>query len=74
MRSGTWATTSASTQARVSAFYASNVEVYLNRQQTAAFCGNLAALPSDSRTWFIGSKGIRALRSKLKACAAGRVR
>jgi hypothetical protein len=55
---------------RVSAFYASNVEVYLNRQQTAAFCGNLATLPYDARTWFIGSKGMRSLASKLEACLA----
>lgn len=55
----------------VSAFYGSNVEVYLNRQQTAAFCGSLAALPYDSRTWFIGSKGMRAFPSKLKTCSPG---
>jgi hypothetical protein len=53
----------------VSAFYGSNVEVYLNRRQTAAFCINLAALPYTSWTWFIGSKGMRPLRSKLKNCA-----
>jgi hypothetical protein len=53
----------------VSAFYGSNVEVYLNRRQTVAFCGNLAALPYTSWTWFIGSKGMRPLRSKLKTCA-----
>ena len=58
----------------VSAFYASNVEVYLTRQQTAAFCGSLAALPYDSRTWFIGSKGMRPLPSKLETCSPGRVR
>jgi hypothetical protein len=55
----------------VSAFYASNVETYLNRQQSAAFCGSLAALPYDSRTWFIGSRGMRALPSKLKTCSPG---
>jgi hypothetical protein len=55
---------------RLSAFYASNVEVYLNRQQTAAFCGSLATLPYDSRTWFIGSKGMRRFASKLEACLA----
>ena len=53
------------------AFYGSNVEVYLNRQQTAAFCGNLATLPYDSRTWFIGSKGMQRLSSKLKFCPGG---
>jgi hypothetical protein len=57
--------------ARVSAFYASNVEVYLSRQQTAAFCGNLATLPYDSRTRFIGSKGMRAFPSKLETCLPG---
>jgi hypothetical protein len=55
----------------VSAFYASNVEVYLTRQQSAAFCVNLAALPYDARTWFIGSKGMRALPSKLDSCSPG---
>jgi hypothetical protein len=55
----------------VSAFYASNVEVYLTRQQSAAFCGSLAALPYDSRTWFIGSKGMRVLTSKLDTCSPG---
>ena len=53
---------------KVSAFYASNVEVYLNRQQLAAFCGNLSSLPHDSRSWFIGSNGRRLLLSKLNAC------
>jgi hypothetical protein len=54
--------------ARVSAFYGSNVEVYLTRRQMAAFCGSLAALPYDSRTSFIGSKGLQSFLSKLKAC------
>lgn len=53
----------------VTAFYSSNVEVYLNRQQAAAFCRNLAALPHDSRTWFIVSNDMRRLEAKLKACA-----
>jgi hypothetical protein len=52
----------------VRAFYGSNVEVYLNRQQSALFCGNLAALPYDSRTWFIGSQGMRRLSAKLEVC------
>jgi hypothetical protein len=55
----------------LSAFYASNVEVYLSRQQTSAFCGSLATLPYHSRTWFIASKGMRPLTSKLEACASG---
>jgi hypothetical protein len=54
----------------VSAFYSSNVEVYLNRQQAAAFCDNLAALPTASHTTFIGSKGQRPLSAKLLACQA----
>jgi hypothetical protein len=52
----------------VSAFYSSNVEVYLNRQQAAAFCENLATLPTASHTAFIGSKGQRPLSAKLLAC------
>ena len=54
----------------VRAFYGSNVEVYLNRQQSAAFCNNLAALPYDSRTLFISSKGLRPFATKLKPCFA----
>jgi hypothetical protein len=54
----------------VGAFYGSNVEVYLNRPKTRAFCGNLAKLPYDSGTWFIESKGMQPFASKLKACPA----
>jgi hypothetical protein len=57
----------------VKAFYASNVEVYLNRQQTAAFCGNLATLPYNSATWFIGSKAMQRFGAKLKGCPGGTV-
>ena len=52
----------------VKAFYASNVEVYLNRPQTGAFCGNLTTLPYDSGTWFIGSKAMQPFATKLKSC------
>lgn len=52
----------------VSAFYGSNVEVYLNRDKTAAFCVNLARLPYNWNTYFIGSKGKQPLRLKLAAC------
>jgi hypothetical protein len=55
----------------VNAFYGSNVEVYLNREEIRAFCGNLATLPYGSRTWFIGSKEVQPFRSKLKSCAPG---
>ena len=53
---------------RVRAFYGSNVEVYLTRQRQAAFCANLATLPHDARTWFIGSKRLQSLSSKLRSC------
>ena len=52
----------------IRAFYGSNVEVYLSREQSVAFCTNLAALPHDYRTWFIGSKAVRMMSSKLRAC------
>jgi hypothetical protein len=55
----------------VSGFYGSNVEVYLTRAKTRAFCGNLAKLPYDSRTWFIGSKGMQPFTAKLKSCPTG---
>jgi hypothetical protein len=52
----------------VSAFYGSNVEVYLNRDKRLAFCVNLARLPYNWNTYFIGSKGKQPLRRKLAAC------
>jgi hypothetical protein len=55
----------------VQAFYGSNVEVYLNREKIGAFCGNLATLPYDAGTWFIGSKGMQPFQSKLKSCLPG---
>jgi hypothetical protein len=55
----------------VSAFYGSNVQVYLTNQQLAAFCGNLATLPYDSRTWFIMNKGHQRFTVKLEACRPG---
>lgn len=54
----------------LSAFYGSNVEVYLRRAQMPAFCGNLASLPYDGGSSFIANKGMRRFESKLKACAA----
>jgi hypothetical protein len=54
----------------VSAFYASNVEVYLNRDKTRAFCANLTLLPFNWQTWFIGSKAKRPLRLKITDCKA----
>jgi hypothetical protein len=56
----------------VTAFYGSNVEVYLNREQMAAFCANLAQLPHDARTWYIGSKGMQRFPAKLKGCPGAR--
>jgi hypothetical protein len=53
----------------LSAFYSSNVEVYLNREKEAAFCATLARLPYDWQTWFVGSKGKQPLRLKLAACS-----
>jgi hypothetical protein len=53
----------------VTAFYASNVEVYLNREKTAAFCRSLIGLPHDWNTYFVWSKGKQPLRLKLAACA-----
>jgi hypothetical protein len=53
----------------VTAFYASNVEVYLNRHKLGTFCGNLATLPYSSRTWFIGSKDMQPFSTKLKSCS-----
>jgi hypothetical protein len=54
----------------VSVFYGSNVQVYLTNQQLAAFCGNLATVPYDSRTWFVMNKGHQRFTVKLEACRA----
>jgi hypothetical protein len=52
----------------IQAFYGSNVGVYLNKQQSRAFCGSLATLPAASRAWFIERDGVRSLASKLRTC------
>ena len=54
----------------VTTFYASNVEVYLNREKAVAFCRNLMGLPHDWNTYFVWSKGKQPLRLKLGACAS----
>jgi hypothetical protein len=56
-------------KAVVGAFYASNVEVYLNRQKAATFCGNLASLPYASGTPFIDNKAMQPLSAKLRSCS-----
>ena len=56
----------------ISAFYASNVAVYLTNEQTRAFCGNLATLPAAGDAWFIESKSLRTFASKLRACGPAR--
>jgi hypothetical protein len=55
--------------AEVAAFYASNVEVYLTKEQSAQFCRNLETLPSTPGAWFIDSKGPRGMSVKLAGCA-----
>jgi hypothetical protein len=52
----------------VRAFYGSNVEVYLNREKMAAYCANLDWLPRTSRTWYIDSKGLELLASRVQSC------
>jgi hypothetical protein len=54
--------------ATVSAFYGSNVQVYLSNAQTSTFCETLAGLPHTSGSWFIGSKGMQRFPAKLKDC------
>jgi hypothetical protein len=54
----------------VAAFYSSNVEVYLSRDQRRTFCASLATLPHDAETWFVTGRGLQPLAAKLRACAA----
>lgn len=56
----------------ISAFYASNVGVYLTNQQTRGFCGNLASLPTTSATWFIEREAVRPVSAKLSGCPSNR--
>jgi hypothetical protein len=53
---------------QVSAFYSSNVEVYLSNQQMIAFCRSLASLPLEPRSAFILSKGTTPIGEKLASC------
>jgi hypothetical protein len=53
----------------VSAFYGSNVEVYLTRDQRRTFCDSLAALPRAEGTWFIASRRLQPLAEKLISCS-----
>lgn len=53
----------------LSAFYASNVEVYLTRTERRRFCANIETLPYDDGTHFIGNRRLLTLADKLQACA-----
>ena len=57
---------------RVTVFYGSNVGVYLTREQTRAFCRNLAALPTAEGAIFIERDGLQRLSAKLKSCGVSR--
>ena len=52
----------------ISAFYSSNVEVYLSKQQMVAFCDSLMSLPTTTRTSFITSRLLQPLATRLDAC------
>jgi hypothetical protein len=52
----------------IEAFYGSNVGVYLTREQTRAFCRNLAALPAARDAVFIERDGVQRLSAKLRTC------
>lgn len=55
----------------VSAFYASNVVVYLTNEQTATFCKNLASLPASPSAAFVQNDGVRPLAAKVSECSGG---
>ena len=52
----------------VSVFYGSNVSVYLTRQQSQAFCANLATLPAYSTTAVVDRDSVDSLAARLKGC------
>jgi hypothetical protein len=53
---------------RLTVFYGSNVGVYLTREQTRAFCRNLAELPAADGAVFVERDGVGRLAAKLKTC------
>lgn len=53
----------------VTAFYGSNVGVYLTKDGMRAFCRNLGALPASRNAWFIDSDSVRSLATRLRTCA-----
>jgi hypothetical protein len=55
---------------RVSAFYGSNVQAYLNNQQLFMFCRSLLALPASPHgSAFIHNQGLLPFRDRLTSCA-----
>jgi hypothetical protein len=56
----------------VSAFYGSNVEVYLTNQQMVAFCSSLSGLPWSRDAIFIDAKDAEPLTAKLANCPPDR--
>ena len=52
----------------IGAFYASNVNVYLTRQQSRAFCANLATLPARTGSSFVDRETVQPVSARLKSC------
>lgn len=52
----------------VTAFYGSNVQVYLSKQEMVVYCTNLDALPYNAATWLIANKGLRLFAARVDAC------
>jgi hypothetical protein len=52
----------------VSAFYSSNVEVYLSNQQMNVYCDSLRTLPVNRRTAFISNRWLQPFARKLQTC------
>ena len=53
---------------QLTAFYGSNVAVYLTREKTAAFCRSLAVMPLAGNAVFVERNGVERFTSKLKTC------
>ena len=54
--------------AAVQVFYASNVSVYLSKDQTRAYCASLATLPATPGAMFVDRDDVRPLPEKLETC------
>lgn len=58
--------------AAITAFYGSNVDIYLTRAQRHTFCSVFATLPFADDAWFLDGRGRRPIEREIEACRASK--